>query len=72
MPAISKPARGTAAAAKRKLRLAIERADRDENTRVKARSGGRCELREVYADSLIPYRCTSRAVMSLNTVYPST
>ena len=62
MTAIPKPARGTAAAAKRKRRMALERADRDENTHVTARSGGRCELREVYADSIVPYRCTDRAV----------
>ena len=44
MPAIPKPARGTAAAEKRTRRLALERRDRAENAKVKARSGGRCEV----------------------------
>lgn len=62
MPAIPKPSRGSALKAKAGRRRALVTADRSENDKVKARSGGQCEVLERYADSIVPYRCTRRAV----------
>lgn len=38
-----------------------EAIDKRESKKVKQRSGGQCEVRERYADSIVPYRCTRRA-----------
>lgn len=65
MPACPKPLKGAAAAERQKRSLARARLDRAENAKVKARSGGSCEVRWRYAgqpNTIIPYRCSDRAV----------
>lgn len=60
MPSFPKPRPAKLAKLDRlKIRETLDRA---ENVKVKARSGGQCELRERYRDSIVPYRCTRRAV----------
>lgn len=46
---------------KQECALKLARLDRAERKRCRERSGGRCEVRELYAGSLVPYRCTERA-----------